>query len=70
MKAGTASFSEDINETWGEIGIGGSIVLDEASGFGSANKTTKLYGGVFQRQSSNNSDIKVLAVNAGIQIEW
>ncbi|MEJ6751959.1 MAG: autotransporter outer membrane beta-barrel domain-containing protein, partial [Amylibacter sp.] len=70
VKAGTASFSEDINETWGEIGIGGSIVLDEASGFGSANKTTKLYGGVFQRQSSNNSDIKVLAVNAGIQIEW
>ena len=70
VKAGTGSFSEDINETWGEIGIGGSIVLDEASGFGSANKTTKLYGGVFQRQSSNNSDIKVLAVNAGIQIEW
>jgi outer membrane autotransporter protein len=70
VKAGITSFSEDINATLGEIGIGGSIVLDEASGFGPMKRTSKVYGGVFYRQSFDNSDIKVFAVNAGIQIDW
>ena len=70
VKAGITSLSEDINETLVEIGIGGSIVLDEASLSGPMNRTSKVYGSVFYRQSFDNSDIKVFAVNAGIQIDW
>ena len=61
MKAGNLSLLADTRETWGEIGFGGSYIMDEQTNF---------FGEVSYRQALNNSDMKAISVNAGIQINW
>ncbi|MDB2502336.1 autotransporter outer membrane beta-barrel domain-containing protein, partial [Paracoccaceae bacterium] len=61
MEAGNLSLLADTRETWGEIGVGGSYIMDEQ---------TNLFGEVSYRQALNNSDMKAISVNAGIQINW
>ena len=61
MAAGNLSLLADTRETWGEIGVGGSYIMDEQ---------TNLFGEVSYRQALNNSDMKAISVNAGIQINW
>jgi fibronectin-binding autotransporter adhesin len=61
MAAGNLSLLADTRETWGEIGVGGSYIMDEQ---------TNLFGEVSYRQALNNSDMKAISVNAGLQINW
>jgi len=56
-----ASLSSDTGETWGEIGFGGSVAVNE---------TTNFYGEVSYRQAFDNSDSNALAATAGISIKW
>lgn len=61
VEAAGESFSEDTNTTWGEVGVGGSYAMNEA---------TQLYGQVGYRQALNNSKSNALSANLGIQIQW
>ena len=54
-------FSTDTNETWGEIGVGGSFTMQN---------NTKLYGEVSYSQGSYNSDVKAYSANIGIKLNW
>ena len=61
VEAAGQSFSEDTNTTWGEVGVGGSYTMNNA---------TQLYGQVGYRQALNNSNSNALSANVGIQIQW
>jgi outer membrane autotransporter protein len=56
-----ASLSSDTGDTWGEIGFGGSVAVNE---------TTNFYGEVSYRQAFDNSDSNALAATAGFSFKW
>lgn len=61
VEAAGESFSEDTNMTWGEVGVGVSYAMNEA---------TQLYGQIGYREALNNSKSNALSANLGIQIQW
>ncbi|WP_458789520.1 autotransporter family protein [Yoonia sp. MH D7] len=56
-----ATLTSDASQTWGEIGVGGSMAWDES-------KT--LYGEVSYAQSFDSSDSDTFSASAGLRIQW
>ena len=61
VEAAGLEFSANTNETWAEIGVGGSFTMQS---------NAKLYGEVSYSQGSYNSDVKAYSANIGIKLNW
>jgi len=56
-----ATLASERDATWGEIGIGGSVVLNE---------NATLYGEASYRTAFNSSDSSTISATAGLRLQW